>query len=83
MTRISLSIATAALALAVGTPAFAADAMQMTKADTALKAKCTKLGAAAAKNAKCVAFKKAHMDSSMQAGDAMMSNDGAMEAKKH
>lgn len=81
MTRLTLSIA--AVALAAGAPAFAATDAQMAKADIALKAKCTKLGAAAAKNAKCVAYKKAHMDSAMQAGDAMMSHDGAMEAKPH
>lgn len=81
MTKFTLSLATLALSLAAGAPALAATPA-MTKAEMALMAKCAKLTpAAAAKNAQCVALKKAHMDS-MQAGDAMMSQGDAMAPGK-
>ena len=79
MNRTVLSFAALTLT-AIAAPAFAAPTQA--QIDAATKARCDKLPAAkAAKDAKCVAYAKAHPDA-MQAGDAMMS-DGGMESKKH
>ena len=73
MTKLPLSFGALALVLAAAAPAVAADTM--TKAQMSTLAKCK---AAAKKSAKCVAFIKAHPESSMQSDGAMMAPEGSM-----